>query len=101
MGVPVAVGYWDDPTRVIWVWVGTHRRLQGYDTYWVAGNRYGVCNDAENMGAMYDGAQAYAWEWDGADERPVVPAPATPPAGATVWRGYMLSDDDARRIGVI
>ena len=92
------VAYWEHPDQVLWVDIG-HRRLQGTDTMWVDGDRYGVCNDSANMDSMYEGRQWCAWQLtpDGEIE---IDQP-TPPEDALVWRGFMLSDDDARSVGLI
>lgn len=97
-GLPIAVAYWDDPEAVVWVDIGNHRRLQGFDTYWVDGSSYGVWNDGENMGTMYEGAQGFAWSWDGETETEIKP---DIPDTARCWRGVMLTDEQARFVGLI
>jgi len=94
----VSVGYWEHPEAVVWVYVGNHRRLQGFDTYWVHGNTYGVWNDTPNMEAMYEGMQGAAWSWDGEQEIEIDPLI---PDGARVWRGVMLTDEQARFVGLL
>lgn len=93
-----SVVYWHTPEAVLWVDL-PHRRLQGFDHYWLAGDRYGVWNDPENMGTMYEGAQGFAWKWtDGVE---VELDDWTPPADALQWHGVMIPDDDARAVGLI
>lgn len=100
-----AVAWWDVPDRVVWIDLPT-RRLQGFDHYWVAWPRYGVWNDPENMipdpdrGWHYEGIPAVGWESTG-DGGEVELDDPTPPVDAQVWDGWMLSDDDARAVGLI
>lgn len=91
------VAYWNEPEAVVWVDLG-HRRLQGYDNYWLAGNRYGVWNDPENMGSMYEGIAGAAWQYSNGIEQPIDP---TPTPDARIWRGVMLTDEQARFVGLI
>lgn len=93
------VAYWERPEQVLWVYAG-HRRLQGYDNYWVAGTRYGCWNDDENMGTMYEGKQGAAYEAQ-PDGSEVQLPDWRPPPGATTWRGYMLTTGQARAVGLI
>ena len=104
----VRVAFWHRPEDVVWIDVGDHRRLQGFDTYWVADYgtgewEYGVANDDENMGSMYDGVQFAAWRWDGAEEVDLGPLrpPTNPFADVTFWRGVMLTDEQARFVGLV
>lgn len=101
----VRVAYWDDPEQVIWIDLtfpdGRGRRLLGYDNYWVSGNWYGVWQDEENIGHMYDleGRHRFAWRWTpGVGE---AEAAGGPPPSARVWRGYMLTDEQARFVGLV
>ena len=102
----IRVAYWDTPDQVLWIDLG-HRRLQGADTYWVAGNRYGIALDVENRHTMYADSEVHeaAWEYLGHSEQlghqEVQLADPTPPADATVWRGFMLTDEQARWVGLI
>lgn len=91
-----AVAYWDEPEQVIWVDVG-HRRLQGFDYYWTHGRRYGCFNDPANRDA-YDGRQLVAWEHRDGVETETDP---TVPAGATLYTGFQLTDDQARAVGLL
>jgi hypothetical protein len=94
----VDVAYWETPDAVVWVDT-PRRRLQGFDNYWFAGNTYGVYNDPDNAD-MYDGAMAFAWHLD--DDGTEIALPETkPPANATILRGVMLTDDDARAVGIL
>jgi hypothetical protein len=91
------IAYWDTPDDVVWVDL-PHRRLQGFDNYWIDGHRYGVWNDPANF-AMYDGVQAIAWEdTDGVE---VELADPTPPSTATVLRGVLLTAEQASFVGLI
>ena len=72
--------------------------LAGWDTYWVAGDRFGYGADSENH-HRYEGRTASGWRWPEGenphrDDRP-------PPSDATVWRGVMLPDDQAREVGLL
>lgn len=99
--VTYRVGYWHRPDQVLWVDVdlpdGTSRRLQGFDNYWVDSSSYGMWQDAENMGTMYEGLESVAWVFDGRERE----VDSTPPASARTWRGVMLSDNDARLVGIL
>lgn len=93
-----SVAYWDQPDQVLWIDL-EHRRLQGFDTYWLKGNQYGVCNDNENMVSMYEGRQWAAYELT--DEGEIEIEQPTPPEGAMVWRGFMLTDEQAKFVGIL
>ena len=99
----VAVGYWDDPEQVIWIDLlfpdGRGRRLQGFDNYWVSGFDYGMWQDEENIGTMYEGVHRVAWRWT-PGEGEVEAVEGAPPSSARVWRGYMLTDEQARFVGL-
>ena len=71
--------------------------LSGRDVYWLSGDRFGCHNDPANYPKW--GRQASSWWWpDGGrprrDDRP-------PPPGAVVWRGVMLPDNQARKVGLL
>jgi hypothetical protein len=66
------------------------------DYYFVAGHTYGAWNDPLNAGA-YEGRQQVAWEWDGTTETEI--AFWVPPR-ATVYTGWMLTDEQARFVGL-
>lgn len=97
----VAVAYWEHPSKVLWVDLG-HRRLQGFDNYWHAGNRYGAFQDPENIGTLYDpaGITAFALELlpDGTE---LELTDTTPPADATILEGFMVPDTTARALGIL
>lgn len=98
------IAYWEKPDQVVWIDLG-HRRLQGYDNYWIDWPRYGVFNDEENMGSMYEGLQAAAWEYQGftlqGGHVEIELVDPTPPEGVTIYRGFMLTDEQARFVGII
>lgn len=91
-----AVAYWDRPDHIIWVDTPV-RRLQGFDNYWIDGASYGMFQDPENMGVMYEGRQAVAWTFDGHTERELIP----PPTPDSVWRGFMLTTEQAEFVGLL
>ncbi len=98
--LPYTLGYWETPDRVLWLDLG-HRRLQGFDNYFVAGNTYGVFQDPENIGPMYDpaGVTSAAWRLEDGTETEL--EDPTPPADATIFRGFMVPDDTARALGLL
>ncbi len=80
---------------VLWLQVGAHR-LQGMDNYWVHGNFYGAFNDARNR-EWYDGPMKSRWQI-----HPFRKARRMlPPKSAHVVRGTMVSDSEARELGLI
>lgn len=100
------VAYWDEPSQVIWVDLG-HRRMQGADNYWISGNRYGMWQDPENRDTMYADSEIHevAFEYFGWSEelghQEIQLEDPTPPPDAQVWRGFMLTDEQARFVGLI
>lgn len=92
-----SIAWWEHPSRIIWVDL-PKRRLQGFDNYWVDWPRYGMFQDPENMGTMYEGDEAVAFEDHGDHEIAIDP---TPPDGVEIMRGYMLTDEQARFVGLI
>ena len=73
--------------------------LAGWDTYWLAGDRFGYSADPENFYRYAVRPRPSAWCWPEGhnprrDDRPM-------PDGATVWRGVMLPDDQARQVGLL
>lgn len=86
------IAYWEHPSQVIWVDLG-HRRLQGFDHYWVKDNAYGMWNDTEG----YEGRQSVAWTFSETEEErsPEVPD------GAAIYDGFMLTTDQARFVGLL
>ncbi len=94
------VAYWEYPENVIWIDL-PQRRLQGFDNYWIAWPRYGMWQDAENIGTMYsaDGPHAVAFEDKGHYEVEIDPFPI--PTTAVWFRGHMLTDEQARFVGLI
>ena len=97
------VAYWDHPDQVVWVDL-PHRRLQGFDNYWVAWPRYGMWQDPENIGTVYtdsvDARHVVAFE-DRGDHEVELPPGEPVPAGAVILRGFMLTDEQARLVGLI
>lgn len=91
---------------VAWVDVwdsGFHHRLSGFDYYWVdpSTRSFGVFNDPSNW-RWYGGGPAkqyLAWRWTGVGSELIAPALAL--ATAHVLNGVMLSDDDAREVGLL
>jgi hypothetical protein len=95
----VRIAYWDLPENIIWIDL-PHRRLQGYDNYWIKGQFYGVWNDDENMGTMYEGIQGCSWAWvPGVGEQRF--RKWAPMEGADLYRGFMLTDEQASFVGLI
>lgn len=92
------IAYWEHPSQIIWIDL-PKRRLQGFDNYWIAFPQYGMWQDDENMGTMYDGLAAVAFEDRGDHEIEI--DPTNLPDHADTWRGFMLSDDQARFVGLI
>ena len=89
------VGLWEGMPKegVLWVDVNNHR-MQGMDNYWVHGNFYGGFSDPEND---YGGFRKSRWRIDPFERA----KRQLPPHTAHVIRGVMLSDDDARELGLI
>lgn len=92
-----SVAYWEQPEQVIWVDL-PNRRLQGYDTYWVASDSYGVANDTDSP-LDYQGLQSVAWRL--VDEKEYVTDSDHIPIDAVVYRGFMLTDTQARFVGLL
>ena len=95
--LPHTVAYWDDPSQVIWVDLG-HRQLRGVDYYFVAEDTYGGWNDPANYD-QYEGKQsaAYRLHPDGTEEE----IPFSVPRDAVIYEGYMLTDEQARFVGLL
>lgn len=88
--VTLDIAYWEHPGQVIWVDL-PHRRLQGFDHYWVDWPRYGMWNTTD----QYEGLEAVAWEYDG-EERSIIASPS-----GRVFDGYMLTTAQARFVGLL
>lgn len=107
----ITVAYWlnDAVTNVTGSWAGMpaegvlwvqvpNRRLQGFDNYWVHENCYGVFNDSENYD-LYEGLQAIAF--CDTDEGEVQLEDPSPPEGIQILRGQMLTDEQAKTVGLL
>lgn len=91
------VAYWEDPSQVIWVDLG-HRRLQGMDWFFVGSRSYGMWNDPRNRD-VYEGRMSVGfWFIDGVETEMDV---FVIPPRAVVYEGYMLTDEQARFVGLI
>ena len=72
--------------------------LSGFDNYWVAGDRFGIFNDEENFD-WYEGEQSAGYRWPEGENAHRDDSPI--PAGAKLWRGVMLPDDEAKEVGLL
>ena len=72
--------------------------LSGFDNYWVHEDRFGIFNDEENFG-WYEGEQSAGYRWPEGENAHRDDSPI--PAGAKLWRGVMLPDDEAKEVGLL
>lgn len=72
--------------------------LSGFDNYWVYEDRFGIFNDEENFD-WYEGNQSGSWRWPAGENPQRIEEPM--PAGAKLWRGVMLPDDQAEEVGLL
>ena len=87
----------DGVTRIYVSRDGDTMVLAGRDNYWLAGERFGCFNDPENFHRW--GRQESSWRWPEGQNPRRDDAPM--PDGAKLWRGVMLPDDQARKVGLL
>jgi len=87
----------DGVTRVYVRRGGETMILASRDVYWVAGDRFGCFNDPANYPKW--GRERSGWCWPEGENpyRDDVPVPD----GASVFRGVMLPDVQARKVGLL
>jgi hypothetical protein len=91
---------WHDlpETGVLWVDCyrdGYRHRMQGYDYYWVLGERFGCFNDPDSR--FGDGYAGACWECDWNQTW----TDREPPAYAHIIAGIMLPDATAAELGLL
>ncbi len=92
-----ADGEWVDARvdGVLWLVVNDHT-VQGMDNYWMHNGHYGAFNDESNRD-WYEGPMKSRWQID-----PFVKVSRIlPPSAAHVVRGELITDDAARKVGLI
>lgn len=88
---------------VLWVdvQIGRYRhQLRGMDNYWVSGDQFGMFNDPENAD-WYPGPQRVSYRLTGDRRHPYERLSKAAPPEAQILRGLMLSDSDAREVGLL
>lgn len=89
------VAYWEHPHQVVWVQTPV-RQLRGACYYFVAGDTYGAWYDPDHDHDYAGPPVAYRYV-DGVEER----IPFQVPPDAAIYEGYMLTDEQARFLGLI
>ena len=90
------IAYWEKPDQVIWVQT-PKRRLQGSCYFFVGSDTYGAWFDPSHNHDYAGPSVAYRLHLNGKEER----IPFAVPMGAAVYKGYQLTDEQARFVGVL